>query len=128
MEKKKKNYAKAEIKIVEVKTEGVIAASGGGIVDVPEENWIDSYCSNSTFNGNAKNDFKQMGGNADKDYTSNCQLYEYKKYASVINQPIIIGNKTYFSGGDRVTINRTMGSDNKTHIIITPGWDSSFFN
>lgn len=127
MGKKKKTYVKPEMKIIEVKTEGVIAASGGEIIDVPEQNWLDSYCTNSTFNGNAKNDFRSMGGDVNNDYTSNCQLNEYKKYASVINQPIIIDNKTYFSSGDRVTINRTMGSDNKTHIIITLGWDNSFF-
>lgn len=128
MGKKKKTYVKPEMKIIEVKTEGVIAASGEGIIDVPEQNWVDSYCTNSTFNGNAKKDFTAMGGNADRDYTSNCQLgTEYKKFASVINQPIIIGNKTYFSSGDRVTINRTIGSDDKPHIIITLGWDNSFF-
>lgn len=68
-----------------------------------------------------------MGGNADRDYTSNCQLYELKKYASVINQSINIDGKYYFSSGERVTIDRTIGSDDKVHIIIYPGWDSSFF-
>ena len=49
MEKKKKTYAKAEIKIIEVKTEGVIAASGGEIIVPPEQ--LESILSPSCTSG-----------------------------------------------------------------------------
>lgn len=52
MGKKKKTYVRPEMKIIEVKTEGVIAASGGGSTEIPEEvfkkgcnnNWFNNSC------------------------------------------------------------------------------------
>lgn len=45
--KKKKKYVKPEMKIVNVKTEGVIAASGGDI-EIPETDFING-CQNNYF-------------------------------------------------------------------------------
>lgn len=61
MGKKKKTYVRPEMKIIEVKTEGVIAASGGEIEipDVPDE-LISSLTSNCTKGGNV-NQLKEIG-------------------------------------------------------------------
>jgi hypothetical protein len=54
MGKKKKTYVKPEMKIIEVKTEGVIAASGA--IEIPDE-YIEDFLENSCTTGGA-------GGNA----------------------------------------------------------------
>lgn len=61
MGKKKKTYVKPEMKIIEVKTEGVIAASGGEIIVPPEK--IEAFCKNSEFSAAGFSHSKAEGGN-----------------------------------------------------------------
>ena len=66
MGKKKKTYVKPEMKIIEVKTEGVIAASGKGEVDVTIEE----------FKGSCQNNWFNNGCGAPDPAVSNCEWYE----------------------------------------------------
>lgn len=56
MGKKKKTYVRPEMKIIEVKTEGVIAASSGGEIEIPNvpEEYITELLENCTQGGNYK--------------------------------------------------------------------------
>ena len=51
-----KTYAKAEIKIIEVKTEGVIAASGGIIIKPGEDDYT-IFCNPNNYAKNCINEY-----------------------------------------------------------------------
>jgi len=56
MGKKKKTYVKPEMKIIEVKTEGVIAASGGIIIK-PGENDYKIFCEPNNYSKSCMNEY-----------------------------------------------------------------------
>lgn len=65
MGKKKKTYVKPEMKIIEVKTEGVIAASGGESIIDPDDKYYNAFLlpqSTSNYTGSRSDCFG--GGNA----------------------------------------------------------------
>lgn len=108
MGKKKKTYVRPEMKIIEVKTEGVIAASGGDIIVDPDE-WM-AACSPNYFNNSC---------HANNPKISECGL-----------SPNSWANSCFKSGFDinkydwkEVTLTRTY-RDNKEVIIISKGWNN----
>lgn len=121
MGKKKKTYVKPEMKIIEVKTEGVIAASGGGIIDVPEEEWNDEnlqICRHNMFSGNCG---QYSGGASDViGQVSECHLESPGYYVSCLKDSYTYNGKTIPAG--KVTLYKH--SDGKGGYIITliSGW------
>lgn len=120
MGKKKKTYVKPEMKIIEVKTEGVIAASDSGGIDVPEDKWLVKYCKESYFKGGGQSEYEQWGGTLP--YTPQCHLGALGDYASILNKPIDIDGKLYFNKNDRITLTKYVDEKNVTRVSIVLGW------
>lgn len=88
MGKKKKTYVKPEMKIIEVKTEGVIAASGGEIIVPPGEE-TDRFCASNQFRQAEYSHHKKIGESSSSfgDKNNNCnnmvvgvEYYTWNKY------------------------------------------------
>lgn len=105
MGKKKKTYVKPEMKIIEVKTEGVIAASGEIIID-PEDPIADTLLSPScSQGGNASILLIGECGDFRINTNGGCSAWTDAKYGS-------------FEKGDKVNICHMEGLDGKDYYRV----------
>lgn len=117
MGKKKKTYVKPEMKIIEVKTEGVIAASGGEI-DIPAPDWENQiYCDNNMFSGSCG---KYNGHSDVLAQKSECHLGGVGYYVSCLKYPLHIGDKVIPAG--KVTLHKYINNKGEERISISSGW------
>lgn len=119
MRTEKRIYVKPYTAVLNVQTEGVIAASGGEI-EIPETEWNSTVCSNSFFNKSANtcnDDFE----NGMLDAVANCQIGE-GSYNSCLKSNIYYkGNLVVPAGKATITKKR---KGNSYVIIVSEGWDN----
>ncbi len=107
MGKKKKTYVKPEMKIIEVKTEGVIAASGGIIIDPDDDNFETLLGPSCTQGGNAKELPIGVCGNFRINTNGGCDAWTESQYGSFSKtEDVEICHLQYANGDDYYRVTR----------------------
>jgi hypothetical protein len=110
MGKKKKTYVKPEMKIIEVKTEGVIAASGGIIINPGDDQKI--FCDPSNYSKSCINEYTGT-----LNVFASCSQIIEGDNVSCLKDPITLSDKTTIIQPGKITVHK------KGNILtITPGW------
>jgi hypothetical protein len=110
MGKKKKTYVKPEMKIIEVKTEGVIAASGGIIIKPGEDDYT-IFCNPSNYSKSCINEYTGT-----LNVFASCNQIIEGDNVSCLKDPIPLSDGTIIQPG-KITVHK------KGDVLtITSGW------